>query len=55
MLERLASAPQAPDTVRALARVLTRVLAGERDPDLSQLPDDLAGPVRDLLGRLRDD
>jgi len=40
-------------TSSALGNVLLRVLVGERQPDLSKLPDDLASAVRGLLGRLK--
>jgi hypothetical protein len=33
--------------------VLLRVLVGEREPDLSKLPDEAASAVRGLLGRLK--
>lgn len=37
----------------ALGNVLLRVLVGEREPDLSGLPDEVASAVRGMLGRLR--
>jgi len=37
----------------ALGNVLLRVLIGEHEPDLSQLPDEVASAVRGLLGRLK--
>ena len=40
-------------TSRALGNVLLRVLVGEREPDLSKLPDEVASAVRGLLGRLK--
>jgi len=39
--------------VRALGAVLRKVLEGEREPDLSELPAEMASAVRGLLGRLR--
>jgi hypothetical protein len=39
--------------ISALGNVLLRVLVGEREPDLSKLPDELASAVRGLLGRLK--
>ncbi len=40
-------------TMSALGNVLLRVLVGEREPDLSKLPDELASAVRGLVGRLK--
>jgi hypothetical protein len=40
-------------TSSALGNVLLRVLVGEREPDLSKLPDEVASAVRGLLGRLK--
>jgi hypothetical protein len=37
----------------ALGNVLLRVLVGDKNPDLSQLPDEVASAVRGLLGRLK--
>ncbi len=37
----------------ALGNALLRVLDGEREPDLSQLPDEVASAVRGMLGRLK--
>jgi hypothetical protein len=39
--------------VSALGNILLRVLVGERNPDLSQLPDDVASAIRGMLGRLK--
>lgn len=52
ILHRLARDPQAPEDLRALCRVLDRVLAGERDPDLSDLPPDLAERARRMLASI---
>jgi hypothetical protein len=41
--------PNAPAEIQALGRVLNRVLSGDRDPDLSALPPELAEAVRKLL------
>jgi tetratricopeptide (TPR) repeat protein len=40
-------------TSSALGNVLLRVLVGEREPDLSKLPDEVASAVRGLLSRLK--
>ncbi len=45
----LASDPAAPAPLRTLGRVLRSILSGERSPDLSQLPPDLAEAVRRAL------
>jgi tetratricopeptide (TPR) repeat protein len=45
----MSSAPEAPPEVRALGRVLNRVLSGDRAPDLSGLPPELADAVRAIL------
>jgi hypothetical protein len=45
----MAAAPEAPPEVRALGRVLNHVLSGERNPDLSGLPPELADAVRAIL------
>ena len=42
----------APPELRALGSVLNRVLSGERDPDLSALPSELADRVRAMLATL---
>jgi tetratricopeptide (TPR) repeat protein len=49
----MAGDPNAPPEIKALADVLLHVLIGERSPDLSRLPAELASAVRGLLGRLR--
>ncbi len=38
-----------PPELRELGRVLNEILSGERSPDLSTLPEELAGAVRALL------
>ena len=48
----LAGDSRLPAEIRSLGRVLNKVLAGVRDPDLSALPPDLAGQVRAMLARL---
>lgn len=42
-----------PQEIRALGDVLLKVLLGDRNPDVSQLSEELASMVRGLLGRLR--
>jgi tetratricopeptide (TPR) repeat protein len=39
--------------ISALGNVLLRVLIGERSPDLSGLPDEVASMVRGMLGRIK--
>ena len=45
----MAAQPNVPTGMRELGRVLNAVLSGERNPDLADLPPDLAGKVRKLL------
>jgi hypothetical protein len=49
----MATQPNAPTGVRELGRVLNQVLAGERNPDLSALPPQLADKVRGVLDALK--
>lgn len=42
-----------PSEQRHLARVLNYILLGNINPDLSELPDEVASAVRGLLGRLK--
>jgi hypothetical protein len=48
-MQRLANLPDAPPEERALGEVMSRILIGEREPDLSALPDDMAGEIRQWL------
>ncbi len=48
-MQRLANLPEAPPEERALGEVMSRILIGEREPDLSALPDDMAGEIRQWL------
>jgi hypothetical protein len=48
-MQRLANLPEAPPEERALGEVMSRILIGERQPDLSALPDDMAGEIRQWL------
>lgn len=51
-LQRLAHLPSAPPEDRLLGEILGRVLMGDRSPDLSALPQELAGEVQAMLDRL---
>jgi len=44
--------PQAPPEMRALGRVLAAILSGERNPDLSALPPELASKIRENMAAL---
>ena len=48
----IATDPNAPPEFRALGRVLNAVLSGERAPDTSALPPELADKVREMLAAL---
>jgi tetratricopeptide (TPR) repeat protein len=48
----MAADPRAPAGLRALGRVLNHILSGERDPDLSALPPEVAEKVRGMLATL---
>ena len=48
-VQHMAADPAAPPALRALGRVLQRLLAGDRSPDLSALPPELAAAVRAML------
>jgi len=50
--EQMARDPALPPEIRELGRVLNHILAGERNPDLSSLPPELAAAVREMLARL---
>jgi len=49
----LAADPNAPAEIRALGRALNAVLSGDRAPDLSALPPELADKVWGMLGALK--
>lgn len=53
-LQQLAHHPSVPPEEQAVGEVLSRVLMGDRSPDLSHLPPDMAGEVQQMLDRLRD-
>jgi len=46
---KMAADPNAPPEVRVLGKVLRAILAGEKSPDLSALPPELAALVRKAL------
>jgi len=48
----LAGDEEQPAETRELGRILNRILCGERSPDLSALPTEVACPVRDWLNKL---
>ena len=48
----MAQDPDAPAEMRALGQVLNQILSGEREPDLSLLPQSLANAVHALLAGL---
>ena len=52
-MQQLARDPAQPPEVRKLGDVLLHVLIGDREVDLSGLPNELASAVRGLLGRLK--
>jgi hypothetical protein len=51
-MRQLANHPTAPPEEHALGDVLTAILIGNREPDLSKLPPDAAEEVQQLLERL---
>lgn len=51
-MEQLAGHPTAPEEERALGKVLTQILNGERRPDLSGLDAEAAEQVRDFVSHL---
>jgi hypothetical protein len=52
-LQQLARLPSAPPDEQALGEVLSRVLMGDRQPDLTSLPPDVAEEVQAMLDRLK--
>jgi hypothetical protein len=52
--QRLAGLSTAPPEERLLGEILGRVLMGEREPDLSMLPAELAEEIQAMLERLKD-
>jgi hypothetical protein len=52
-LQQLAHLPSAPPEERMLGEILSRILMGEREPDLDSLSPDLADEVRVMLDRLK--
>jgi hypothetical protein len=55
LTRQMAGDANAPTKLQALGRVLNQILSGERQPDLSALPPELAQGVESLLARLRED
>jgi hypothetical protein len=53
-LQVLAHHPTAPPEERRLGEVLSLVLMGDRSPDLSGLPEDMAEEIRVWVERLRE-
>ena len=51
-MQELAADPNQADELRALGRVLMRILISENNPDLGGLPPELADGVAGLLARL---
>lgn len=51
-MRQLANHPTAPREERALGDVITAILTGSREPDLSKLPPQAAEEVQQLLKRL---
>jgi hypothetical protein len=50
--QRLSRLEAAPPEERRLGETLSRILMGDRSPDLITLPDEMADEIRDLLARL---
>ena len=53
LTRQLSNDPDAPEELHALGRVLNRVLAGDRKPDLAGLPPALAAKVQEMLASVR--
>jgi len=49
----MATQASAPSGIREMGRALSEILSGERAPDLSALPPQLADKVRGVLDALR--
>lgn len=52
LTQQLSSDTNVPPEIRALGKVLTLILTGDRSPNLAGLPEELAEPVRKLLASL---
>jgi hypothetical protein len=48
----MSETPGLPENVQKLGQILHAIVEGGRDPDLSELGDELAGEVRALLVRI---
>lgn len=46
--------PRQPAETRAIGEVLTQILAGNREPDLTNLPSEAASAIRDMLDSLQE-
>lgn len=53
VMQQLAHNPSATPEDRELGRLLSLVLMGDRSPDLSALPPDIAAEVSGLIARLK--
>lgn len=53
VFQRLACLQEAPAEERRLGEILARLLIGDRQPDLTGLPKDMAEEIRALLRRIR--
>jgi hypothetical protein len=51
--QQMSSHPQVPPQERRLGQVLSQVLMGDRDPDLTGLPEDAARELSRMLERLK--
>ena len=52
-MQEMATNADAPPEVRALGKVLVSILAGSRQPNLDELPGEVASAVRGMVGRLK--
>jgi hypothetical protein len=53
--ERLSQDAQSPEDVRSLAKILRRILAGERNPEMSALPGPFAEIIQGMIQDLMED
>lgn len=49
LTQTLAHSPEAPPEIRALGQALNAILSGDRDPDLTALPPELAAAIQQIL------
>ena len=52
LTQAMSQTPGLPENVQKLGEILHAIVEGERDPDLSELGDELSGEVRALLARI---